>query len=144
MLSLGDVSMNKTVNADNFPWSIKGVSIEARKMAKDGATKENLTIGQWLKIIIEAESDKASQPNAIPINTNISENIYNEAEPLDELDTSVVSDLEKTEFLKVFNKIETKFLDLTKPLQSILAQLSLRIESLENKIDSDKKINDQG
>jgi hypothetical protein len=113
-------------------------------MAKDGATKENLTIGQWLKIIIEAESDKASQPNAIPINTNISENIYNEAEPLDELDTSVVSDLEKTEFLKVFNKIETKFLDLTKPLQSILAQLSLRIESLENKINSDKKINDQG
>ena len=144
MLSLGDVSMNKSVNADNFPWSIKGVSIEARKMAKDGAAKENLTIGQWLKIIIEAESDKAFQPNTIPINTDISENIYNETKSVDELDTSVVSDLERAEFLKVFNKIETKFLDLTKPLQSILAQLSFRMESLENKINSDRKINDQG
>ncbi len=138
------MSMNKSVNADNFPWSIKGVSIEARKMAKDGAAKENLTIGQWLKIIIEAESDKAFQPNTIPINTDISENIYNETKSVDELDTSVVSDLERAEFLKVFNKIETKFLDLTKPLQSILAQLSFRMESLENKINSDRKINDQG
>ena len=136
--------MNKSVNADNFPWSIKGVSIEARKMAKDGAAKENLTIGQWLKIIIEAESDKAFPPNTIPINTDICENIYKEAKSVDELDTSVVSELERAEFLKVFNKIETKFLDLTKPLQSILAQLSLRIESLENKINSDRKINDQG
>ena len=138
------MSMNKSVNADNFPWSIKGVSIEARKMAKDGAAKENLTIGQWLKIIIEAESDKAFQPNTIPINTDICENIYKEAKSVDELDTSVVSDLERAEFLKVFNKIETKFLDLTKPLQSILAQLSFRMESLENKINSDRKINDQG
>ena len=136
--------MNKSVNADNFPWSIKGVSIEARKMAKEGAMKENLTIGQWLKIIIEEESNKTSRPNSIPINTGISENIYNETKSVDELDTSTVSDLEKTEFLKVFNKIETKFLDLTKPLQSILAQLSLRMELLENKINSDRKINDKG
>mgnify|MGYP001579807805 FL=1 len=135
--------MNKSVNADNFPWSIKGVSIEARKIAKDGAMEENLTIGQWLKIIIEKQSDKASRPNTIPINTDSSENIYNESKSLNKLDTSVVNDLEQTEVLKVFNKIETKFLDLTKPLQSILAQLSLRMESLENKINSDQKINEQ-
>jgi hypothetical protein len=137
------MSMNKSVNADNFPWSIKGVSIEARKIAKDGAMEENLTIGQWLKIIIEKQSDKASRPNTIPINTDSSENIYNESKSLNKLDTSVVNDLEQTEVLKVFNKIETKFLDLTKPLQSILAQLSLRMESLENKINSDQKINEQ-
>ena len=44
--------MAKTVNTENFPWSIKGISIEARKLAKEGAAKEGLTIGQWLKIII--------------------------------------------------------------------------------------------
>ena len=130
------MSMNKSVNADNFPWSIKGVSIEARKIAKDGAMEENLTIGQWLKIIIEKEHDKASRPNTIPINTDDPENIYNET-------TSVVNDLEQIEVLSAFNKIETKFLNLTKPLQSILVQLSLRMESLENKINSYKKINDQ-
>ena len=135
--------MNKSVNADNFPWSIKGVSIEARKIAKDGAMEENLTIGQWLKIIIEKEHDKASRPNTIPINTDAPENIYNETKSVNELDTSVVNDLEQIEVLSAFNKIETKFLNLTKPLQSILVQLSLRMESLENKINSYKKINDQ-
>jgi len=135
--------MNKSVNADNFPWSIKGVSIEARKIAKDGAMEENLTIGQWLKIIIEKEHDKTSRPNTIPINTDVPENIYNETKSVNELDTSVVNDLEQIEVLRAFNKIETKFLNLTKPLQSILAQLSLRMESLENKINSYKKINDQ-
>ena len=117
--------MNKSVNADNFPWSIKGVSIEARKIAKDGAMEENLTIGQWLKIIIEKEHDKASRPNTIPINTDAPENIYNETKSVNELDTSVVNDLEQIEVLSAFNKIETKFLNLTKPLQSILVQLSL-------------------
>ena len=135
--------MNKSVNADNFPWSIKGVSIEARKIAKDGAMEENLTIGQWLKIIIEKEHDKASRPNTIPINTDAPENIYNETKSVNELDTSVVNDLEQIEVLRAFNKVETKFLNLTKPLQSILVQLSLRMESLENKINSYKKINDQ-
>ena len=135
--------MNKSVNADNFPWSIKGVSIEARKIAKDGAMEENLTIGQWLKIIIEKEHDKTSRPNTIPINTDVPENIYNETKSVNELDTSVVNDLEQIEVLRAFNKIETKFLNLTKPLQSILVQLSLRMESLENKINSYKKINDQ-
>jgi len=135
--------MNKSVNTDNFPWSIKGVSIEARKIAKDGAMEENLTIGQWLKIIIEKEHDKASRPNTIPINTDAPENIYNETKSVNELDTSVVNDLEQIEVLSAFNKIETKFLNLTKPLQSILVQLSLRMESLENKINSYKKINDQ-
>ena len=135
--------MNKSVNADNFPWSIKGVSIEARKIAKDGAMEENLTIGQWLKIIIEKEHDKTSRPNTIPINTDAPENIYNETKSVNELDTSVVNDLEQIEVLSAFNKIETKFLNLTKPLQSILVQLSLRMESLENKINSYKKINDQ-
>jgi len=135
--------MNKSVNADNFPWSIKGVSIEARKIAKDGAMEENLTIGQWLKIIIEKEHDKASRPNTIPINTDAPENIYNETKSVNELDTSVVNDLEQIEVLSAFNKIETKFLNLTKPLQSILVQLSLRMESLENKINSYKKINNQ-
>ena len=135
--------MNKSVNTDNFPWSIKGVSIEARKIAKDGAMEENLTIGQWLKIIIEKEHDKASRPNTIPINTDAPENIYNETKSVNELDTSVVNDLEQIEVLSAFNKIETKFLNLTKPLQSILVQLSLRMESLENKINSYKKINNQ-
>ena len=135
--------MNKSVNADNFPWSIKGVSIEARKIAKDGAMEENLTIGQWLKIIIEKQSDKASRPNTIPIITDSSENVYYKSKSLNKLDTSVVNDLEQIEVLRAFNKIETKFLNLTKPLQSILAQLSLRMESLENKINSDQKINEQ-
>ena len=47
--------MAKTVKTENFPWSIKGISIEARKLAKEGAAKEGLTIGHWLKKIINED-----------------------------------------------------------------------------------------
>ena len=51
--------MAKTVNTENFPWSIKGISIEARKLAKEGAAKEGLTIGQWLKKIVNEDRDES-------------------------------------------------------------------------------------
>ena len=63
--------MAKTVNTENFPWSIKGVSIEARKLAKEGAAKKGLTIGQWLKIIINEDHDKSFiSPNKSLENAN--------------------------------------------------------------------------
>ena len=54
--------MAKTVNTENFPWSIKGISIEARKIAKEGAAKEGVTIGQWLKKIINEDHNESSRP----------------------------------------------------------------------------------
>ena len=129
--------MAKTVNTENFPWSIKGISIEARKLAKEGAAKEGLTIGQWLKIIINKDHDE----------TVISENKSLENAKSDIAATKTLkSDLsqpppmkthDETMVLEIIDQIEKRYLELTTPIQSILSQLSLRMDLVESKIKKD-------
>ena len=122
--------MVKTVNSDNFPWSIKGVSIEARKRAKEGAAQKGITIGEWLKNIIELD---ISEHNDISLKTKPKEDkqsINSDATLIDEGDLDDV--------LIAIQKTELKFMNLIKPLHAILNQLSLRIESLEVKTGSNK------
>jgi len=134
--------MAKTVNTENFPWSIKGISIEARKLAKEGAAKEGLTIGQWLKIIINKDHDE----------TVISENKSLENAKSDIAATKTLkSDLsqpppmkthDETMVLEVIDQIERRYLELTTPIQSILSQLSLRMDLVESKIKKDTLTDD--
>lgn len=134
--------MAKTVNTENFPWSIKGISIEARKLAKEGAAKEGLTIGQWLKKIINEDHDASFiSPN------KSSEN----ADPENAVTKTLKSDLsqrppikfrDETMVLELINKIEKRYLDLTTPIQSILNQLSLRMDLVESKIKKDTLTDD--
>ena len=134
--------MAKTVNTENFPWSIKGISIEARKLAKEGAAKEGLTIGQWLKIIINKDHDE----------TVISENKSLENAKSDIAATKTLkSDLsqpppmkthDETMVLELIDQIEKRYLELTTPIQSILSQLSLRMDLLESKIKKDTLTDD--
>jgi hypothetical protein len=134
--------MTKTVNTENFPWSIKGISIEARKLAKEGAAKEGLTIGQWLKIIINKDHDE----------TVISENKSLENAKSDIAATKTLkSDLsqpppmkthDETMVLEIIDQIEKRYLELTTPIQSILSQLSLRMDLVESKIKKDTLTDD--
>ena len=134
--------MAKTVNTDNFPWSIKGISIEARKLAKEGAAKEGLTIGQWLKKIINEDHDE----------TVISENKSLENAKSDIAATKTLkSDLsqpppmkthDETMVLEIIDQIEKRYLELTTPIQSILSQLSLRMDLVESKIKKDTLTDD--
>jgi len=134
--------MAKTVNTENFPWSIKGISIEARKLAKEGAAKEGLTIGQWLKIIINKDHDE----------TVISENKSLENAKSDIAATKTLkSDLsqppamkthDETMVLELIDHIEKRYLELTTPIQSILSQLSLRMDLVESKIKKDTLTDD--
>ena len=134
--------MAKTVNTENFPWSIKGISIEARKLAKEGAAKEGLTIGQWLKIIINKDHDE----------TVMSENKSLENAKSDIAATKTLkSDLsqpppmkthDETMVLEIIDQIEKRYLELTTPIQSILSQLSLRMDLVESKIKKDTLTDD--
>jgi localization factor PodJL len=134
--------MAKTVNTENFPWSIKGISIEARKLAKEGAGKEGLTIGQWLKKIINEDHDESfTSPNKSLEN----------ASPEIAATKTLKSDLsqcppvkihDETMVLELINQIEKRYLDLTTPIQSILSQLSLRMDLVESKIKKDTLTDD--
>ena len=134
--------MAKKVNAENFPWSIKGISIEARKLAKEGAAKEGLTIGQWLKKIINEDHDASF---ILPNKSSES------ADPENAVTKTLKSDLsqrppikfrDETMVLELINQIEKRYLDLTTPIQSILNQLSLRMDLVESKIKKDTLTDD--
>jgi hypothetical protein len=122
--------MVKTVNSDNFPWSIKGVSIEARKLAKEGAAQEGITIGEWLKKIIEIEP---SEQKKLRLTT-----APDDKRQLINSNAIVVDNGDLGDVLVAIQQTEIKFLGLIQPLHAILNQLSLRIESLEVKVGSNK------
>lgn len=134
--------MAKTVNTENFPWSIKGISIEARKLAKEGAAKEGLTIGHWLKKIINEDHDESvisankSLENANPeiAATKTLKPDLSQPPPMKTHDETMV--------LELIDQIEKRYLELTTPIQSILSQLSLRMDLLESKIKKDTLTDD--
>ena len=134
--------MAKTVNTDNFPWSIKGISIEARKLAKEGAAKEGLTIGHWLKKIIDEDHDES----VISANKSL-ENANPEIAATKTLKSDLSQPLpmkthDETMVLEVIDQIERRYLELTTPIHSILSQLSLRMDLLESKIKKDTLTDD--
>ena len=134
--------MAKTVNTENFPWSIKGISIEARKLAKEGAAKEGLTIGHWLKKIIDEDHDESvisankSLENANPeiAATKTLKSDLSQPPPMKTHDETMV--------LELIDQIEKRYLELTTPIQSILSQLSLRMDLVESKIKKDTLTDD--
>ena len=134
--------MAKTVNTENFPWSIKGISIEARKLAKEGAAKEGLTIGQWLKIIINEDRDET----VISANKSL-ENAKSEIAATKTLKSDLsqpppMKTHDETMVLEIIDQIEKRYLELTTPIQSILSQLSLRMDLVESKIKKDTLTDD--
>ena len=134
--------MAKTVNTENFPWSIKGISIEARKLAKEGAGKEGLTIGQWLKKIINEDHDET----VISANKSL-ENANSEIAATKTLKSDLsqpppMKTHDETMVLELIDQIEKRYLELTTPIQSILSQLSLRMDLVESKIKKDTLTDD--
>ena len=134
--------MAKTVNTENFPWSIKGISIEARKLAKEGAAKEGLTIGHWLKKIINEDHDESFiSPNKSLGNANPETADTKTLKPdLSQRPPMKIQD--ETMVLEVIDQIERRYLELTTPIQSILSQLSLRMDLVESKIKKDTLTDD--
>ncbi|MDC0400019.1 hypothetical protein OAN59_09995 [Alphaproteobacteria bacterium] len=134
--------MAKTVNTENFPWSIKGISIEARKLAKEGAAKEGLTIGQWLKKILNEDHDESG------ISANkLLENVNPEIAATKTLKSDLsqpppMKTHDETMVLELIDQIEKRYLELTTPIQSILRQLSLRMDLVESRIKKDTLTDD--
>ena len=134
--------MAKTVNTENFPWSIKGISIEARKLAKEGAAKEGLTIGQWLKKIINEDRDESFISPNKSLETANPEIAATKTLKSDLSQRSPMKIRDETMVLELINQIEKRYHDLTTPIQYILSQLSLRMDLVESKIKKDTLTDD--
>jgi len=49
------------------PWSVKGVSPEARRIAKERAQARGITIGEWLSEAIDFAAERANAPDMPPV-----------------------------------------------------------------------------
>ena len=117
--------MVKSVKTGKFPWSIKGVSVEARDFVRTAAAERGITMGEWLTTVIQNET-KAFE------STGDSQQKTNDVFKTPEM---VTEDPKRAEdsLLKKLDETEGRVLEAMKPLREILLKLSLRLEALESR-----------
>ena len=117
--------MVKSVKTGKFPWSIKGVSVEARDFVRTAAAERGITMGEWLTNVIQKET-KAFE------STGDSQQKTNDVFKTPEMVTEVPKRAEDS-LLKKLDETEGRVLEAVKPLREILLKLSLRLEALESR-----------
>ena len=117
--------MGKSVKTGKFPWSIKGVSVEARDFVRTAAAERGITMGEWLTNVIQKET-KAFE------STGDSQQKTNDVSKTPQMLTEVPERAEDS-LLKKLDETEGRVLKAMKPLRGILLKLSLRLEALESR-----------
>ena len=117
--------MVKSVKTGKFPWSIKGVSVEARDFVRTAAAERGITMGEWLTTVIQNET-KAFE------STGDSQQKTNDVFKTPQMVTEVPKRAEDS-LLKKLDETEGRVLEAVKPLREILLKLSLRLEALESR-----------
>ena len=117
--------MGKRVKTGKFPWSIKGVSVEARDFVRTAAAERGITIGEWLTNVIQNET-KAFE------STGDSQQKTNDVFKTPQMVTEVPKRAEDS-LLKKLDETEGRVLEAVRPLRGIVLKLSLRLEALESR-----------
>ena len=117
--------MGKSVKTGKFPWSIKGVSVEARDFVRTAAAERGITMGEWLTNMIQNET-KAFE------STGDSQQKTNDVSKTPQMLTEVPERAEDS-LLKKLDETEGRVLEAVKPLREIVLKLSLRLEALESR-----------
>ena len=117
--------MGKSVKTGKFPWSIKGVSVEARDLVRTAAAERGITMGEWLTNVIQNET-KAFE------STGDSQQKTNDVFKTPQMVTEIPKRAEDS-LLKKLDETEGRVLEAVKPLREIVLKLSLRLEALESR-----------
>ena len=117
--------MGKSVKTGKFPWSIKGVSVEARDFVRTAAAERGITMGEWLTNVIQNETQAFGS-------TGDSQQKTNDVFKTPQMVTEVPKRAEDS-LLKKLDETEGRVLEAVKPLREIVLKLSLRLEALESR-----------
>ena len=117
--------MVKSVKTGKFPWSIKGVSVEARDFVRTAAAERGITMGEWLTNVIQNETKAFESTGDSQQKTN---DVFKTPQTVTE-----VSKRPEDSLLKKLDETEGRVLEAVKPLREILLKLSLRLEALESR-----------
>ena len=117
--------MGKSVKTGKFPWSIKGVSVEARDFVRTAAAERGITMGEWLTTVIQNETKAFGSTSDSQQKTN---DVFKTPQMVSEAPKRSEDSL-----LKKLDETEGRVLEAVKPLREILLKLSLRLEALESR-----------
>ena len=117
--------MVKSVKTGKFPWSIKGVSVEARDFVRTAAAERGITMGEWLTNVIQKETKAFESTGDSQQKTN---DVFKTPQMVTE-----ASKRPEDSLLKKLDETEGRVLEAVKPLREILLKLSLRLEALESR-----------
>jgi|TARA_B000000609_G_scaffold121908_1_gene95803 hypothetical protein len=117
--------MGKSVKTGKFPWSIKGVSVEARDFVRTAAAERGITMGEWLTNVIQNETKAFESTGDSQQKTN---DVFKTPQMVTE-----VSKRPEDSLLKKLDETEGRVLEAVKPLREIVLKLSLRLEALESR-----------
>lgn len=110
--------MARSKDKNPLPWSIKGISPEAREAAKAAAASHGMTMGEWMSRAIRRAggADEAEEPVA-----------HEGTSPLAALDTTAL----EAEIAKRIRGTEERLLGVVEPLYDIVEELRRRLDRLE-------------
>ena len=117
--------MGKSVKTGKFPWSIKGVSVEARDFVRTAAAERGITMGEWLTNVIQNETKAFESTGDSQQKTN---DVFKTPQMVKEVPKRAEDSL-----LKKLDETEGRLLQAMKPLREIVLKLSLRLEALESR-----------
>ena len=117
--------MGKSVKTGKFPWSIKGVSVEARDFVRTAAAERGITMGEWLTTVIQNETKAFELTGDSQQKTN---DVFKKPQMVTEVPKRAEDSL-----LKKLDETEGRVLEAVKPLREIVLKLSLRLEALESR-----------
>ncbi len=113
-----------------MPWSVKGVSLDSRELAKSGAAEHDSTMGEWLSHVIRrvGAAEAAGHPLPVPSDAPAApeEGIVEDAA----LVAGVHARLERN---------EARFIDVLDGLEDVVERLSERLDRLERRLDREPR-----
>jgi hypothetical protein len=117
--------MAKAKDKSALPWSIKGISKEARDMARQAAAEQGVTMGEWVSTAIRALQAHAEQP-AVPAPVTPAES----AQPAPpEMSLQVVQD----RIAARVEESEQRLVSVLGPLNEVVQAMVKRLDDLERK-----------
>ncbi|GAB4197554.1 MAG: hypothetical protein OHK0024_36640 [Thalassobaculales bacterium] len=118
----------------SIPWSIKGISAEAREAAREAAQGAGLTMGAWLAEAIHAVADAEAREGAAPEVAGGEPAPAAATPPAPQPAPQSANEAVEAAVARVF-AIEQRMVGLVSPLSSAIEQIRRRLEALEDRLD---------
>lgn len=111
-----------------LPWSLKGVSPEAREIAKKAAAQQGITIGEWVSRAIRDVSPGSHSDGQPEDVSALAEESLSRAAGM------TAEEIREAIRARIYES-EERVAHMVAPLQDIVEQLSRRLTRIEERVD---------